>query len=113
MTPITLGAPLTVVRFWGLFRAAAPGVLDHPDPQVRWREHRRVGRAFAVAAKRLGARIAARDEPTGLADTGDPRTTAVFTPLAGTADAALVAWAARFATQLTRRIGAATGTARA
>jgi hypothetical protein len=99
----SLAAPLTVVRYWPDFLAAAAELLNHPDPRVRWRERRFLGRAFAVRAKRLGSRLLARDVPTGLNDSAYPETTAVFAPLDSICNADLDRWAARTSARLARR----------
>lgn len=102
MTSSTI-TQLTVSRFWEQFRREAGALLDHPDPHVRWREHRQVGRAFAIRVRRLGAPLIARDVPTGFRDALAPKTTAVFDLLDDRSDAALTRWAGEYAAKLRRR----------
>lgn len=78
MPNATHSANLSVLPYWALFRLGWLGALEHPDPHVRWRTHRKAGRVFAKVVRALGATKVASDIPTGLTAVDHPRTTAHF-----------------------------------
>ena len=69
---------LSVHNYWPLFQAGWSGALEHHDPYVRWRTHRRAGAVFARVVRAFGGTKVANNIPTGRTAFDEPRTSAQF-----------------------------------